>query len=63
MLAEGVGERAEAGEELGVELLLVHLSGVQTAGALGCLVSRAWALWAARAPGPCLGKPEMQGGH
>lgn len=31
MLAEGVGERAEAGEELGVELLLVHLSGVQTA--------------------------------
>lgn len=34
-LAEGVGELAEAGEELGVELgvelLLVRLSGVQTA--------------------------------
>lgn len=31
MLAEGVGELVEAGEELGVELLLVRLSGVRTA--------------------------------
>lgn len=60
---EGVGEQVEAREELGVELQLVHLSGVQAARALGCLVSQAWALACALALGPCQGKPETLGGH
>lgn len=37
----GVGEGAEAREGLVVALRLVHLSGVGTAWALGCLVSQA----------------------